>query len=159
MKWSPSLCLFGLFRDTTLIFMFPKLRRLQQGCPTDHSEREIELSVVSPDSPVVRPDSLTDATAVTGYTTHRSPTRSALFNPGRTIAAATSRTSWRSRSQMVMSGLNGKAGCRSSTTRTDDRPGPTTTSWRDTLLVSLTTPGWRCLDIEVRICDGGRILS
>ncbi|MBN1152692.1 MAG: SDR family oxidoreductase [Dehalococcoidia bacterium] len=33
---------------------------------------------------IVRPDSLTNATAVTGYTAHLSPTRSALFNPGKT---------------------------------------------------------------------------
>lgn len=33
---------------------------------------------------VVRPDSLTDADAVTPYETHASPTRSAIFDPGKT---------------------------------------------------------------------------
>ncbi len=33
---------------------------------------------------VVRPDSLTNEEAVTAYTAHTSPTRSALFNPGKT---------------------------------------------------------------------------
>jgi nucleoside-diphosphate-sugar epimerase len=33
---------------------------------------------------VVRPDTLIDEPAVSGYTVHPSPTRSALFNPGRT---------------------------------------------------------------------------
>lgn len=33
---------------------------------------------------VVRPDSLTDAEVVTDYEAHSSPTRSAIFNPGRT---------------------------------------------------------------------------
>jgi hypothetical protein len=33
---------------------------------------------------VVRPDSLTDAEEVTGYTLHASPTRSAIFDAGKT---------------------------------------------------------------------------
>jgi hypothetical protein len=59
----------------------------------------------------VRPDNLIDEEKVTEYSLHESPTRSALFDPGRTSRINTAHL-WRDSYWMTICGKSGKGKCR-----------------------------------------------
>ncbi len=68
------------------------IRLLRYGLPphrdneraTDYLRTNVGQKNTAVEWVVVRPDTLTDATTTTNYETHASPTRSAIFDPGKT---------------------------------------------------------------------------